>query len=75
MSAEELLRRYRLENNLTQQQMAKLLGVSQAAYHKWESDLTKISLDRYFNISVLCNTKLEDLLPENWREKINEERR
>ncbi|MEO6620900.1 MAG: helix-turn-helix transcriptional regulator [Dyadobacter sp.] len=73
MSAGELLRRYRLENNLTQQQMANLLGISQAAYHKWESELTKIPIDRYFSISVVCNVKLHDMLPENWQKKINSE--
>lgn len=71
MSVEEILRRYRIDNNLTQQKMAKLLGVSQVAYHKWESNYTKIPLGRYLIISMVCDVKLQDILPENWQEKIS----
>lgn len=72
MLISEILIRYRTENSLTQRQMSALLGVSQVAYHKWESG-RNVQLTHYCRIAIVCNMRLIDILPGEWQEKIREE--
>lgn len=73
MHISDVLIRYRAKNSLTQKQMSGLLGISQVAYHKWESGRSKVQMAHYCRIARVCNVRLMDILPEEWREKIWEE--
>lgn len=73
MHISDILLQYRTENFLTQRQMARLLGVSQVAYHKWESERSRIEMVHYYHIATICEVRLIDLLPEEWQVKLREE--
>ncbi len=53
----EKIRELRLENNLSQKELAKILNVSNKTISHWESNYTEppiqmiIALKKYFNIS------------------------
>ena len=52
----------RTQKNLSQTQVAQELDVSQTAYNKWESDLTKPGIDNLLKISDFYGTDIYDLL-------------
>ena len=60
------LKELRLENNLSQNQLAKQLGISQAAINKWEKNIIVPTLDsavlvaKFFGVSVDYLAGLED---------------
>ena len=57
----ERLRLYRKRKRLTQAQLAKYLGVSQAAVAKWESGQAEPDLARLNRLSVLFGVPLDTL--------------
>lgn len=73
MVISKILIEYRVQNALTQKQMADFLGVSQVGYHKWETGTTKIEMEHYCRIATLCDMSLMDLLPRDWQEKLRED--
>lgn len=56
-----ILRKVRLRHNLTQQQMANTLGVSQASYNRWETQKQNISLEAYICLLLLFHEDSEFL--------------
>jgi transcriptional regulator with XRE-family HTH domain len=70
MCISDVLAYYRNANLLSQRQMAEMLGISQVAYHKWESGRNGVQLVHYCRIATVCRVNLLDILPEEWQEKI-----
>ncbi|WP_034703181.1 helix-turn-helix domain-containing protein [Chryseobacterium luteum] len=62
MSLGTKLRELRHEKKLSQTQVAIELDVSQTAYGKWESDLTKPGIDNLLKISEFYEMDIYDLL-------------
>lgn len=56
------LTRYRLEQNLTLEQAAKLFGVKKAAVWKWEKK--HVPADRMVSVSRITGISCEDLRPD-----------
>ena len=60
------LKELRLENNLSQNKLAKQLGISQAAINKWEKGIIIPTIDsaaivaKFFNVSIDYLAGLED---------------
>jgi transcriptional regulator with XRE-family HTH domain len=73
MCISDVLAYYRNANLLSQKQMAEMLGISQVAYHKWESGRSRVQLAHYCRIATVCRVNLLDILPEEWQEKIRED--
>lgn len=65
MSLGTKLRSMRQQRNLSQTQVAAELDVSQTAYNKWESDLTKPGIDNLLKISEFYETDIYDLLNDS----------
>jgi transcriptional regulator with XRE-family HTH domain len=59
----------RQEHKLSQMEVASILNVSQNAYHRWESDKCKPSVDNLVKISQYWHINIIKLLDDN--EKIN----
>ncbi len=58
------LTRLRKKKGYTQQEVADLLGISQPAYHKWETDLAKPAIENLIKISEVYEIDLNELLEE-----------
>ncbi|GHT18816.1 hypothetical protein FACS189429_5820 [Bacteroidia bacterium] len=59
----------RNEHKLSQTEFADCIGVSQNAYHRWESDMCKPKVDNLQKISQYFKIDIQELLDDN--EKIN----
>ena len=64
MTLGDKLSKKRKENNLTQEQLADILGVSRQAISKWESDIAYPETDKLIRISELFNCSLDYLLKD-----------
>lgn len=64
MTLGDKLSKKRKENNLTQEQLADILGVSRQAISKWESDLAYPETDKLIRISELFDCSLDYLLKD-----------
>lgn len=62
MSLGTKLYELRQKKNLSQAQVALELDISQAAYGKWESDLSKPGIDNLLKISNFYETDIYELL-------------
>ena len=51
MTLGEKIAKARKENNITQEQLADLLGVSRQAVGKWESDVSYPEIDKLIRMS------------------------
>ena len=60
----EKLRELRLENNLTQRDLAKLLNVSNKTVSHWESGYTEPPRHIIVSIKKIFNVSYEDLLED-----------
>ena len=58
----ERLKLLRKQHNLTQQQLADILHVSQQSIHKYEHDITTPDLDTLKNIANYFNTSVDYVL-------------
>lgn len=58
------LPKLRKDNNLSQEQLAELLGVSRQAVSKWESGSSYPDMEKIIAISKILNCTLEDLLDD-----------
>lgn len=63
------LRRLRVENNLSQRQLAARLGVTQAAVHRWESGRSLPSAASLIALSDLFQCAPHELFPKLKTEK------
>jgi len=58
----ENLKKYRLENNMTQEQLAEKLGVSFQAVSRWENRVTYPDIEMLPSLSELFGVSLEQLM-------------
>lgn len=58
------LRRLRDKRQLSQQEIADHLGVSQATYWNWENDETHLKMDHLPKLAEVFQVDAEELLPE-----------
>ena len=56
------LRSVRLENELTQKQVAQKLGVVESCYANWEQGRTEPNLEMLRKLSTLLHVKVDELL-------------
>ena len=71
MKLSENLKRIRKENDLSQEQLAKQLGVSRQSVSKWESGQSYPEMDKVLLICKLYNFNMDELMNENVKE-VNE---
>lgn len=65
MTLGEKISKFRKSNNITQEQLASILGVSRQAISKWESDVTYPETEKLLKMSKLFKCSLDYLLKEN----------
>ncbi len=65
MTLGEKLCKARKENNITQEQLSDVLGVSRQSVSKWESDTAFPETDKLIRMSELFGVSLDYLLKEN----------
>lgn len=56
------IRRLRLDRELSQENVAFNLKISQSSYAKLESGQSKLSVDRLYQLAVYFNVRVEELL-------------
>ena len=56
----------RKENNVSQKQLAKIMGVSRQTVYKWEADLSVPEIDKIKVLASLFNLSCDDLLNDLW---------
>ena len=71
MKTGEVIRRYRKQKNLTQEEMAARLGVTAPAVNKWENGKSLPDITLLAPIARLLGVSLEELL--SFREDLTEE--
>ena len=59
------IKKYRLDNNLTQEDLASKLFVTRNAISKWENDNGYPSIDTLKDLAKLMNLTIDDLLGED----------
>ena len=59
------LKSVRLENGLTQKQVAQHLGVVESCYANWEQGRTEPNIEMLRKLSNLLQIKVDELLNEN----------
>lgn len=58
------IQKYRKQKNMTQQQLADAVGVTQGAVNQWEKGATKPKLETLVAMAKLFDCTLEDLIKE-----------
>lgn len=58
----ERLKDIRIENDLTQAQMANILNTTQTSYNRWENNVELISLKKLTNVCNYFNTSLDYII-------------
>ena len=58
----ERLKDIRIENDLTQTQMAKILNTTQTSYNRWENNVELISLKKLTRVCNYFNTSMDYLV-------------
>ena len=58
----ERLKDIRIENDLTQTQMAKMLNTTQTSYNRWENNVELISLKKLTRVCNYFNTSMDYLV-------------
>lgn len=61
----ERLKDIRIENDLTQTQMAKILNTTQTSYNRWENNVELISLKKLTMVCNYFNTSMDYLVGIN----------
>ncbi len=74
MTFGEKLAKARKENNMTQEQLADVLGVSRQSISKWESDIAYPETDKLIRMSELFGCSLDYLLKDDVTQKPNIQR-
>jgi len=64
MKIGENLRKARIKRNLTQEDLAGALGISQRAYSKIENDQVQLKIERLEEIAKLLNVEIAQLLDD-----------
>ena len=73
MSFSENLKNIRLEKNLSQEQLAELIGVSRQAVSKWEQDSGYPETEKLINIAKTLDVSLDALLLDGHLDKETKE--
>lgn len=68
------IRKRRLVNGLTQQNMADELNITLAAYSKIERGITEISINRLIKLSEILNVAIFELLEEEYPMRVEEKK-
>ncbi len=55
-------KKYRLENNLTQVEVAKMIGIDQTNISSWENDKTRPEYENLIKLSKIYDVSLDELL-------------
>ena len=55
-------KKYRLENNLTQVEVAKMIGIDQTNISSWENDKTRPEYENLIKLSKIYDVTLDELL-------------
>ena len=71
MNFSDNLKKIRKENNLSQEQLAEMLGVSRQAVSKWESNLAYPEMDKMIQIAKKFNLNIDDLINQDVSEVNN----
>ena len=72
MKWNEIIRNLREDNDLTQTQVAKILGVSQRVYSNYERGEVEISLDSLMKLADYYNVSMDYIFGRTKKEKIIE---
>lgn len=64
MKFKDKLPKLRKENNITQEQLADMLGVSRQAVSKWESGLSIPDMEKIIEMCKIFNAPIEELLDD-----------
>lgn len=70
---EKKLRELREEKNLSQQELANLLGVSKQSIYKWENGINKPDTENIKQLSNLFEIKIDDMLNNKELKEIKSE--
>lgn len=70
MTLGERIKLYRIDNNLSQEELAEKINVSRQAITKWESDNGIPDIDNLIQLSKLMNISLDELVLGKNNEKI-----
>lgn len=71
MNFSDNLKKIRKENNLSQEQLAEMLGVSRQAVSKWESNLAYPEMDKMIQIAKKFNLNIDELINQDVSEVNN----
>ena len=63
------LKTMRKKKNMTQEQLGKILGVSQQAIAKWENGVSKPRVEMLVMIAVFFHCSIDELLREDTEKK------
>lgn len=67
MTTGERIKKYRLERNLTLEELGAKIGISKQALFKYENDIiTNIPLERLKGLCMALNVDISDLVDLNW---------
>lgn len=64
------LKELRIKNNLTQEQIAKILNMTQEKYSRLETGVSKINLDTIIQLANFYNVSLDFLCERQWNNQI-----
>ena len=67
------LKKIRKNNNLSQEQLAEILGISRQAISKWESGSAYPEMEKIIQLCEKFNVNIDDLLHKDIREIKGEE--
>ena len=67
------LKKIRKNNNLSQEQLAEILGISRQAISKWESGSAYPEMEKIIQLCEKFNVNIDDLLNKDIGEIISEE--
>ncbi|WP_283747418.1 helix-turn-helix domain-containing protein, partial [Bacillus cereus] len=65
MSLGQQLKKFRESQNLSQEDVAKKIGVTRQAVYKWENDKSYPDIDNLIILSEFYNVTLDDLIKGN----------
>ncbi|PWJ52848.1 YdaS antitoxin of YdaST toxin-antitoxin system [Dyadobacter jejuensis] len=74
MTAKEALHHYYKESGDSQPEIASKLKISQSSVHNWLSGKKEIPMESYCAIAKLCGIELLQLLPEDWKSALANEK-
>ncbi|WP_422894407.1 helix-turn-helix domain-containing protein [Polaribacter tangerinus] len=65
------MRESRLKKGYSQENLGEILGISQNSYQKLETGKTKLTLERFFEISICLDISIYQLLSTEEKENLS----